>query len=514
MKCQRYLVILVGWGCMLTGNGESGAFAQPGSGFMPWHFPGPPERRFPIVANNFMNNFHAGWPEGNRRKELDTLVHFFSLAQRANFTLARVFLTGSAPLSATDSYGPLVFAALRTVNDREKSRALRLIVTDGRASQPFTPAGLDALANLYSRPELYAFSVDEPRPDAFGRLAQWAHAFNIADTSSWLFHTLYYVNLFGVSALDGYEDYVHSWIDTGRPRVLSYDNYAVWDDSLASEYGYAIGSDWDRNYFYNLELFRQASLETSVPFWTWILVHRHYSVYSKRFYRQATPEDLRYEVYSALAYGAKGILYYNFWNPHPDENKNGWHEQDAILGYDGQPGPLFTVASQINGEILTMGDLLLDLRSVGVYHATNDFPHVDQQRFRPLEPLASKGGKAGGDRYGVKLVSWNADSLLSPEELNEKFVVSLDNSATLIGLFRHSKTHERYALVVNKDRRRQQVVRVGLDPTKFFRQGVSLRVTDVHSGITIPLQRPAAAVLAFTLTMAPGDGVLLRLRER
>lgn len=180
------------------------------------------------------------------------------------------------------------------------------------------------------------------------------------------------MNLFGISSIKNYEDYLNNWVAIGKPRLLSFDNYPVWDDNHAQKYGQQIGFDWGKDYYFNLEFFRNYSVEYNIPFWNWISVHKHFSHYSKKYYRRATPAEISFQIFSSLMYGRKEFYIITFGTLIKDLNQNGWNEEEAILNPDGTETEMFEAVKRINAKAQKIGSVLMNLESVGVYHTSNN----------------------------------------------------------------------------------------------------------------------------------------------
>ena len=63
------------------------------------------------------------------------------------------------------------------------------------------------------------------------------------------------------------------------------------------------------NYWTNLEAVRNAAVKHNLAFWNIVLSVAHFS------YREASAADLRFEAYTSLAYGARGIAYFTYFAP-------------------------------------------------------------------------------------------------------------------------------------------------------------------------------------------------------
>jgi hypothetical protein len=134
----------------------------------------------------------------------------------------------------------------------------------------------------------------------------------------------------------------------GMP-ILSYDHYYIHADGTDNE-------QWQAEW---LDLFRTASLEHEVPFWAFALTTQHFN------YRRPSESDLRWMQYTNLAYGAKGLWYFCYWGPHGWEN---WDDVSIVDPSDGSKTELYEQVKALNHAVLEMGDVLLRLRNVDVFH--------------------------------------------------------------------------------------------------------------------------------------------------
>ena len=164
-----------------------------------------------------------------------------------------------------------------------------------------------------------------------------------------------YVNGFPFNAGRGligamtYDDYLRAQVQKIGQPFLSYDQYSVRDDALGDAY------------FANLEIARRVSLELKVPFWNCVLA----TVLPGSM--EPTEITLSAQVYSALAYGSRGIEYFTYL--HPDETSFG---PTAVDGF-GNRTPVWDALRRLNGEILTLAPVLVKLHSTGVYHYPSGF---------------------------------------------------------------------------------------------------------------------------------------------
>ncbi|MCE5251492.1 hypothetical protein LLG96_14860 [bacterium] len=178
---------------------------------------------------------------------------------------------------------------------------------------------------------------------------------------------------FGMS----YETYLQRFIDEVHPCVLLTCNYPLMRDGSTRA-----------GYYDNLELFRSKALEYGIGLMGFVLVTPHTLPDNPQIdYRKPSESDLRWMVYSNLAYGAQGIWYYN-WRI--DDNRYG---ESLIDGKTGRPTVLYPVVAGINQEIQALGKVLLKLRSTGVYHTGDVIPSGTRRYMeRCLAPISGWSG--------------------------------------------------------------------------------------------------------------------------
>lgn len=143
-----------------------------------------------------------------------------------------------------------------------------------------------------------------------------------------------------------YRDYVTRFMAEVKPEVLCFDHYPTMKP----------GEDGRARYLYSLEVVRAAALEHDVPFWNFFntMPFGHHS--------DPTEGQLRWQVYTSIAYGAKGVLYFCYYTPAGDEFPKG----GAIIARDDQPTRHYDQASRINAALKNLGPTLMQLTSTRV----------------------------------------------------------------------------------------------------------------------------------------------------
>jgi|DewCreStandDraft_4_1066084.scaffolds.fasta_scaffold32914_2 hypothetical protein len=242
-----------------------------------------------------------------------------------------------------------------------EKHGLKMIVADERIlkrlpEDPQFEAELASVVRDYAAsPALGGyFIMDEPGAAAFERLAAVHAKLLKLDPGR-----LPYINLFPDYASPEqlgtatYEEYVERFCRIVHPRLLSYDHYALMNDGSLRP-----------SYFQNMEIIRDAALRHGIPFCFILQLIPHGP------YRDPSEAELRWQVNTALAYGAKGILYFTYWTPGSDPV---WEFQRAVITRDGERTAHYRQLQRLNRELRVIGPVLAKLTSVGVYH-TGDLP--------------------------------------------------------------------------------------------------------------------------------------------
>lgn len=238
---------------------------------------------------------------------------------------------------------------------------LKAIVSDGRASG-YDWAAVDEKAARNNVSNLVAqagnhsavfgyYLRDEPTAAWFPGLEKVASAIREFAPGKWP-----YINLFPDYAdnsqlgTTNYADYLDRFVTTCHPRIISYDNYSLMDDGLIR------GSYWT-----NLEAVRNACKKHGVEFWNIVLAVAHFN------YREPTAADLRFEAYTTLAYGGRGLAYFTYFAPAVGNYRG------AAIDQFGNETPTWHNLQNINLQIQKLGPTLLQLQSDDVYHV-GDIP--------------------------------------------------------------------------------------------------------------------------------------------
>lgn len=351
------------------------------------------------------------------------------------------------------------------------SDLLRPEVLDDAAKR----AELDALiARVKSHPALEAYYItDEPGAGAFPGLGKLVAYLRERD----LVH-LAYINLYptyaneeqlGVSAdaaerarvgqptdsganeadsgtVLRYREHLRQFIETVQPDLISYDHYHF----LKDKDGNATDG---KEYFLNLGMIRTAALGAGRPFLN--IIQANTIIKS---WRLPNANEMRWLVFTTMAYGGRGISYFTYWGP---KEYNGLYQ-------DGVAMPLLKDVVALNREIAAFGPALMELDSVGVYHTV---------------PLPMAGEAIPGD---------------SPVRI-------LGDGEFVLGLFGQEDRTSAFMIV---NRNYKLVVKTTVEITL---PGRKLEELDRETGKWTRVKR-LSRERSITLELAAGDGRLFRVR--
>ena len=231
-------------------------------------------------------------------------------------------------------------------------------------------AELDAMiARVKGHPALEAYYiVDEPGAQAFAGLGRLVAYLRDRDPRH-----LAYINLFptyaneqqlGVTAAEAvrgrqgypshlagvgpdnktvlaYREHLLRYVDIVKPDLISYDHYHFFRSGDGPQY------------FLNMAIVRDAAIASGKPFLNIIQAST-----LEKVWRLPTAAEMRWLVFTTMAYGGRGISYFTYWGP----------ESYGGLYQDGKAAPLAQVVAGLNAEIEKFGPALMALDSQGVYH--------------------------------------------------------------------------------------------------------------------------------------------------
>lgn len=239
-------------------------------------------------------------------------------------------------------------------------------------------------------------------------------------------------------------DRLDLFVKTVKPTLLCYDTYALMEDGTVKS-----------DFWESLKITRGKALQSNIPFWNVVQASGHME------YREPSEADFRFQAYSTLAYGGRGIVYFTY-KSFPVGNYRG-----APVDQYGHETPAWQYLQNTNKQVLALAPYMMKMKSDEVYH----FGEV---------PTAGVGP-------------------------SEKSLVKEMKGNFLVGDFTH-EDGSRYILIVNKDlQRSRQVWPVFRDD----KVAGANRISVYQPGHSTAIDNNEEERY-----LAPGQGMLLKLRNK
>ena len=215
--------------------------------------------------------------------------------------------------------------------------------------------------------------LDEPASSLFPQMGNFSRRLAAARPKA-----LQYFNLLGSGAHNfpsqsAYEEYWASYISSVKPDVLSQDFYPDFQISRGEPLPTHVRESKER-YAISLAVQRKQGLLHGLPFWNFINVMPFSAEHA-----DPTEAMLRWQVFTSLAYGASGYMYFCYWSPGVFALGGGIivpRGSTNAAGFDMVKGPHYYEAQRINSVAQIYGGFLLGRKSLGVFRADSVVSNV------------------------------------------------------------------------------------------------------------------------------------------
>ena len=262
---------------------------------------------------------------------------------------------------------------------------------------------------------------------------------------------------------DTYEDYLLAYMKTVKPNMLSVDHYPAFDDPTRQP-----SNRTKKGYILNLLALREVSLSVkpNIPFWNFFnaMPFNQVSQYD------VSEAELRWQAYTSLAIGSKGVMYFCYWTPPGAGFLRGQAIMTPTPGNppniaDQSPGHKYPIVQRINSKLRVFGDWLLDTVSSSVVQTSGI----------ATTPLIQ--------------LPWTSINGSSAGPYSEFMLGCYDNNRTI--------------LLVNQDSNHPALATVGMAP-----RNEEMMEVDPSSGKLVPPKDDSPFLPGFQIALLPGDGRL------
>lgn len=230
-------------------------------------------------------------------------------------------------------------------------------------------AGL-ADSELPDDPEVWGYFIrDEPSATDFPALRARVDALRAARPGK-----LGYINLFpSYCELERlgtptYDEHVRRYMEEVDPDVLCMDHYPFMRRD----------KDTRDAYLEDLATMRKHAMAKGVPWWNF------FNTMPFGAHADPTEAQLRWQIFSSVAFGAKGVLYFCYWTPRGGEFEKG----GAIFTAEGRRTRHYEQAKRINAVLKQWGPRLMTLTSESVGRVTGGAAGAATLAGTPLKEMS------------------------------------------------------------------------------------------------------------------------------
>lgn len=179
-----------------------------------------------------------------------------------------------------------------------------------------------------------------------------------------------------------YEEYIAKFIREVKPDVLSMDHYPL----MRPE------GDSRQDYCDNLEIMRKHANGADIPFWNFF--------YSMPFNDRLDPTEaqIRWQIFAAVAHGAKGVMYFCYWTPGKGAAGAGeFPKGGAIITAEGLKTRHYDEARRINAELKNLGPTLMQLTCSGATRIKTGNEPTEMPAGHGVRTMAKVAGDPDGE---------------------------------------------------------------------------------------------------------------------
>jgi hypothetical protein len=155
-------------------------------------------------------------------------------------------------------------------------------------------------SQISTHPAVFAWGgIDEPAndPTRFEFIANIKAFVASKDSRHPLYNNLLPNYASGLTTANAYRTYVHNYLQTVHPPFLSFDSYPLTGEEASVILGF----------YENLQIIADEAKAEGIPFWAFA----NTSAFATR--SAPTRQNLRFQVFTSLAYGAQCIQYFAWW---------------------------------------------------------------------------------------------------------------------------------------------------------------------------------------------------------
>jgi hypothetical protein len=268
---------------------------------------------------------------------------------------------------------------------------------------------------------------DEPQRSEFPAVATWAASVAARAPGALRFINLLPNYYLPAPSSPTYNEYVADFVSIVKPDILSFDHYPQFypgsESTTTSDVSMA-------GYHRNLVIVRQAAKGAGIRFWNFF----NSMPYGTR--SDVSEAQLRWQIFTSLAYGSSGVLYFCYWSPAgstfmwgnaimtlralpgaepleevPLDASSAMPEAASAHAAVRAPalggaaayveGPKYPIVQRINSKLRVYGTYLLHANSTFVFRANGS--GTDLANITAPSAISAVGGSGAGAAWSVLL---------------------------------------------------------------------------------------------------------------
>lgn len=176
-------------------------------------------------------------------------------------------------------------------------------------------------------------------------------------------------------------NFVKEYVENVKPMAYSYDFYP-----------FRGGTATFGNYYYSLSAARSQAAAGNIPYWVFCQVGYFNSPGSELTYAQTA-----IQVSTALAYGAKGIQWFNYWQPLEFAESC----ISACVDHYGLKTKYYPWVQSINHHVAAVDEVLMQCKNVGVIQIGNSYDAIPNgDKLSSYAKVTSTSGSSGDALIG------------------------------------------------------------------------------------------------------------------
>ena len=235
-----------------------------------------------------------------------------------------------------------------------------------------------------------------------------------------------------VDKVDEYENYMDLWFNIVKPHSYSFENCTIKSEKDISVF------------FYYYDMVREKTYKKRIPFWSIINITNY--IDDKKGNIENVREYIRWQVYIALAFGAKGLQYNSFYAT--DSKKT---DGITVIDEDGKKNAVYEYIKDLNIGIKEIGKVLLNCDAEGVIINNGSLYSKPLRNFYPVISIDGDDTLTGcfTDNNGNKKILITNTSYLKDTNITVKVNDSVKMVNVYIGTSKFALSPKNNMLNVN-----------------------------------------------------------------